>query len=168
MAIEVGEFYRFSKTIAAVPNWYIQDSIWLGFSCPLDVDGVTLEGFRLQAKAMLRQPDRHVVMQLEHLPHTDKGGAICRLEWRPFNGHNNKGIGPTHLRFKEILTSHHHPFDLNWSECEKSVRRGQLPLAVPLDPDPPNYREFLALVGREFRIDNIQCIEVPPWQPVII
>jgi hypothetical protein len=168
MTLDIEAFFKADKTIPIPPDWFVLDSEWIGFACPLDVDGVTLAGFRLQAKAMLRQPDRHVVMQLEHLPPTDKGGAICRIEWRPFSGHNNKGNGPANLRFKDILTSHLHPFDLNWRECEKSVRRGQLPIALPLDPDPPNYREFLALVGIEFRIENIQCVVIPPWQPVII
>lgn len=105
---------------------------------------------------------------MEHHPPTDKGGAICRMEWRPFNGHNNKGLGPEKWKFREIVCSHHHPFYLNWEASEKAVRRGQLPIAIPIEPDPENFREFLALVGKEFRIKNIQCVSEPPWEPLIV
>lgn len=135
------------KRLSVTPEWVVQPE-WLSFSCPIDIDGITVAGYRLQGKTMLAHPDRHVILQLEHHPLSDKGGALCRMEWRPFNGHNNKGKGPRQFRFKEIRCSHHHPFALNWENSEKAVRRGQLPLAVPIDPDPPNFREFLALVGR--------------------
>jgi hypothetical protein len=168
MSIDLDAFSLAEKSLAARPVWIIQDSEWLGFTCPIDIDDITLAGFRLRAKSKLRYQDRHVILQMEHHPPTDKGGAICRMEWKPFNGHNNRGLGPKEWRFREIVGSHHHPFHLNWEASEKAVRRGQLPIAIPLEPDPANFREFLALIGKEFRIKNIQCISAPPWQPLIV
>lgn len=168
MSINLDEFFRGEKTLSIAPEWVIQNSEWLGFSCPLDLYGITISGFRLQANSMLTQPDRHVILQMEHHPSSGKGGAFCRMEWRPMNGHNNKGLGPKEWRFLEIRGSHHHPFQLNWSKAEKLVRRGNLPIAVPLEPDPDNFRSFLSVVGREFNIKNIQRICEPPWQPMIL
>ncbi len=84
------------------------------------------------------------------------------------NSHNNKGVGPLAWRFKEIRCSHYHCFNLNWAHSERAVRRGQLPIAIPIEPDPPYFREFLALVGKVYKIRNIQRISEPPWQPLIV
>ncbi len=164
MADDIEAFISAEKTLPAQPDWAIKDSEWLSLSSPLDIDGVTVSGFLLRALAMLRRPDADVVFQLEHHPFTERGGPICRMEWNPLRGHTNKGCGPKELQFREIRGSHHHPFGLNWAHSEKSVRRGTLPIAVPLDPEPANFREFLAIVGKAFRIKNIQCIAVPEWQ----
>jgi hypothetical protein len=168
MALDLAAFVQSEKMLAIQPDWIVTDSEWLSLTCPIDIDGVTIPNVRLTAKANLRQADRHIVVQIEHDPYADYGGPICRMEWKPFNSHNNKGIGPKEFRFKEIRCSHHHPFDLNWQYCEKQVRRGKLPLAIPIEPDPVNCREFLALVGVSFKIANIQRVGVPPWQPAFL
>ncbi|MGD0187014.1 MAG: hypothetical protein ABSC25_17430 [Roseiarcus sp.] len=161
-------FIAAEKTLSATPEWFVQDSEWLGFSCPLDVDHVTISGYRICGKAMLCQADQHVILQMENHTPSGRGGAITRIEWRPMNYHNNKGLGPLEYRFREIRCSHLHPFDLNWTLDAKAVRRGHLPIALPINPDPENFREFLALVGREFRIRDIQRVGTPPGQPQLI
>jgi hypothetical protein len=168
MAIDIPEFCMADKELSLTPDWTVWDSEWLSFAVPLEVKGATLAGFRLLGRTMLRHPDKHVVCQLAHHPMTDQGGAISRMEWRPFTGHNNMGRGPREFRHREITGSHQHCFDLNWRVDQKAVRRGILPLAVPIDPDPQNFREFLALVGKEFRISNIQRIGVPPWEASLV
>ena len=165
MPINLVKFISSEKTLAIEPDWHITGSEWLSLTSPLDVDGVTIPNVRLTAKAMLRMADRHIVVQIEHDPFAEYGGAICRMEWRPFNSHSNRGVGPKEFRFKEIRCSHHHQFELNWQYCEKQVRQGKLPLAVPIEPDPINCREFLALVGNSFKISDIQRVGVPPWEP---
>ena len=156
------------KTIPTQPAWTIGDSEWLTLTSPLDVDGVTVTGFQLRATAMLRRPDVDVMFQLEHHPFAEAGGPVCRIEWNPIRGHTNKGCGPKELWYQEIKTSHCHPFAMNWQHSEKLVRQGILPIAIPLHPNPPNFRELLAIVGKEFRISNIQCVDVPNWQPQLL
>lgn len=117
---------------------------------------------------MLRRPDADVVFQLEHHPFSEFGGPICRMEWKPLRGHTNKGCGPKALQFREIRGSHHHPFDLNWAHSEKEVKRGKLPIAIPIEPEPTNFRDFLAIIGKAFKIKNIQLIAVPEWQAVLL
>jgi hypothetical protein len=92
---------------------------------------------------------------------------MARIEWRPLNPHSNKGLGPKHLQHVIQDSSHHHCFDLNWKRSPDSVLRGDLPIAIPID-DPGNFREFLALIGKEFRIGNIQLVPPPPWQPAML
>jgi hypothetical protein len=161
-------FLLAEKTIPAQPGWVIGDSDRFALSTPLDIDGVTITGFLLRGAAMLWRADVDVVLQLESHPFSGSGGPICRMEWNPLRGHTNKGCGPKPLQFQEMKCSHHHPFDLNWEYSEKEVRRGNLPIAMPIDPEPKNFREFLAIVGKEFRIKNIQSIGVPEWQPVLL
>jgi hypothetical protein len=38
-----------------------------------------------------------------------------------------------------------------------------LKVAEPITPDPTSFEEFLALVGKEFRITDIEAIEMPDW-----
>jgi len=59
-------FFRSNKELAISPDWVIRYSEGLGFCCPIDVDGVTIDGYQRRAKAMLRTPDRQIVLQLEH------------------------------------------------------------------------------------------------------
>lgn len=168
MSFDFANFLSSQKSLPVTPQWIVDGSSWLSMTSPLDIDGVTISGARLVGKASLKHPDRHIVLQLEHHPYADSGGAICRLEWRPLNGHGNKRQGPKELRNLIINGSHYHPFDLIWKYCEKDVRKGQLPIAYPIQPDPANCREFLALVGREFKIFNIQCVGIPPWQSQLL
>ena len=84
------------------------------------------------------------------------------------NAHNNRGKGPRKWRFIELSGTHHHRFDLNWDHSQAAILRGELHIAVPLDPDPDNFRALLAVVGKEFRIKRIQSIPVPPWEPSML
>ena len=165
---DIESFVMADKTIPAQPDWARLDSDRFSLSTPLDVEGVTVPGFLLRGKAMVMRADADVVFQLERHPFSEKGGPLCRVEWNPLSGHTNKGCGPKALQFREMKCSHHHPFDLNWAHSENEVRRGSLPIAIPIDPEPKNFRDFLAMVGKAFRIKNIQSIAVPEWQAVLL
>lgn len=39
-----------------------------------------------------------------------------------------------------------------------------LPCAMPIEPEPKTYEDFLVIVAKEFRIANLQRLEKPPWQ----
>lgn len=58
MSIDLEAFLAAEKTLIAQPDWIIQNSEWLGFTCPIDIDDITIVGFRLRAKSKLRHQDR--------------------------------------------------------------------------------------------------------------
>jgi hypothetical protein len=155
------------KSLLDVPAWMSRGTDGLDFSVPLEVDGVTVEAITLRGRARKPLPDREVIFQLEYHHAQIIGGPVARIEWRPLNAHNNKGVGPKHLRHIIQSGSHHHCFDLNWQRSHEAVLRGELPIAVPID-DPNNLRALLAVVGKAFRINNIQLITPPPWEPMML
>lgn len=156
------------KLLVSAPAWAERGPDSLEFSAPLEVDGVILQGFSLRGRARKSLSDRNVTFQLEcHRPQI-VGGPVCRIEWRPLNGHSNKGLGPKEFRHVIQVGSHHHRFDLNWARSPEGVLRGDLPIAVPIIDDPQNFRALLALVGKEFRINKIQQVTVPPWEPAML
>ena len=128
---------------------------------------MALEGLSLRGRTRKSLADREVIFQLEYHAADVIGGPVCRVEWRPLNKHNNKGLGPKELRNVIQGGSHHHRFDLNWEKAQAAVLRGELPIAVPFD-DPGSFRGFLAIIGKEFKIKRIQSVTVPPWEPTML
>jgi hypothetical protein len=74
------------------------------------------------------------LLQIEYCPAGRKVGTLDRIDWRPHHDHNNKGRGLIEHRFKVISGCHHHQFSLNWFEAEGRMLKGNLPLAVPMEP----------------------------------
>jgi hypothetical protein len=155
------------KVLVVESTWVERGVDGLELTAPLEVNGVAVEGLTLRGRARKPLADREVIFQLEY--HTSEviGGPICRIEWRPLNKHNNRGLGPKELRNIIQDGSHHHRFDLNWERSQAAVLRGEIPIAVPFD-DPANFRALLAVVGKEFRIKRIQSVAVPPWEPAML
>ena len=164
MPTKIAGLVAAKKTLVDVPVWGERGADGLEFSAPLEIDGVTIEGLTLRGRARKPLADREVAFQLEYHHAQIIGGAMCRIEWRPLNPHSNKGLGPKELRHIVQNGTHHHCFDLNWKRSEEAVLQGDLKIAVPLD-DPGNFRALLAVVGKEFRISNIQLVTLPPWEP---
>jgi hypothetical protein len=155
------------KELVSLPAWILRGADTLDLTAPLEIGGVAVEGLTLRGRARKPLADREVIFQLEcHTP--EGGGPVCRIEWRPLNRHNNKGLGPKQLRNIIQDGSHHHRFDLNWARSQAAVLRGELPIAVPLEADPTSFRALLAVVGKEFRIKRIQSVPEPPWEPAML
>ncbi len=152
------------KLLVDVPVWGERGADGLEFSSPLEIEGVIVEGLTLRGRARKPLADKEVAFQLEYHHAQIIGGAVCRIEWRPLNPHSNKGLGPKNLQHIIQTSTHHHCFDLNWKLSQDAVLQGNLPIAVPLQ-DPGNFRALLAVVGKEFRINNIQLVAPPPWEP---
>jgi len=165
MPTKIFDLVHAEKELSAVPVWIDRGSDGLEVSATLEVGGVTVEGLTLRGTARKPLMDRHVTFQLEYRHSQIIGGPVARIEWRPLNPHNNKGLGPKRLQHVIQTSSHHHLFDLNWRRSEEGVLKGDLPIAVPLEGEPKNFRALLAVVGKKFRINNIQIIPLPPWQP---
>lgn len=156
------------KSMSSTMDWVERGPDSLEFTVPLEIDDVVIQGLMFRGRTRKSLMDREVVFQLEFHRQEIVGGSICRIEWKPLNIHNNKGLGPQKFRYIQQKYSHHHRFDLNWERSQEAVLKGDLPIAIPLDPDPPNYRELLAVVGKEFRINKIQSVTVPPWAPAML
>ena len=63
--------------------------------------------------------------------------------------------------------THYHPLGENWQDNPADVRRGELPISIPIEPE-PSWEEVLAIVGKEFRISPIDWVPYPPWKPVLV
>jgi hypothetical protein len=168
MALDLKTIFDAQKTLAIRASWVERDSLGLDLVCPLEMDGVVVEGLQFRACAHKRLPDERVRIQLEYHPATEPGGPLARIEWRPISTHNNKARGPKEWQNRLISGCHYHRFDLNFEYAEIQVRRGNLPIAVPLNDSPANFRDLIEFVKKEFRISNLELVVEPPWEPTLV
>lgn len=164
MQPDIRIYHDANKTFPAKPRWKWRDKDWLVLVSPLDIDGVTIEGLLFRATALAYRPQESITFQLEYLPpkRQPKGGPMERVEWRPLKGHMNKAVGPPHLRNVMQRGTHHHDFWLNWNHSQTAVRNGNLPIAIPIEPE-PSLDGILEFVGEKFRISPICWVPPPPW-----
>jgi hypothetical protein len=150
------------------PVKWVKDGDYLVCASPFDdASGITLQGLQLRGKTKAATPDRNVSFLIVHETLQLRPKPVARIDWKPFHEHNNKGNGPPELRFKVISGSHHHRFQENWDSVTATVIGKNLPVAVPIDPDPPDFSALLALLKKEFRILNAESIDVPPWEAAL-
>jgi hypothetical protein len=169
MTDDLQALYEQKKRFPTRPVWRERDANWIQCVQALDIDGVTVEGLRFRATALLRRPDESVTFQIEYLPprRQPRGGPMSRVEWRPLSGHSNKGRGPAHLRNVLQTGTHHHHFHECWKDSPNQVRKGNLDIALPVEPE-PSWDEILVFVGKEFRIEPIEWVPFPPWKPLML
>lgn len=168
MPINFTEVFEAQKALAIAPSWSPRNSEGLEIVCPLSIDGVIIQGLQFRATARVRLPDEMLTFQVEYHPDTEAGGPLARIEWRPMSPHNNKGVGPVEWQHKLITGCHHHPFAMNMEFAESEVKKGKLPVAIPLTESPANFPALLGFVGKEFRINNIGLVTEPPWAPMLV
>ena len=168
--MELPDIFNANKTLPLRPSWLKGDNDRVSLVSPLDIDGVTIEGLRLRATAIIPRVEECVTFQVEYIPprRDVRGGPLARIEWRPLSGHNNKNNGPKEFMNKVMSGSHHHSFALNWNEQSAALRRGNLPIALPISPDPTTYETLIDLVRQEFRILNVDWLQMPPWQATLL
>ena len=135
---------------------------------PLTLAGVTVGSFTLRGTCNKFRIDRDVLFQLEvGIPGKRTRLPLSRLEWRPQSEtHKNPAINRTPPIL--IFGSHHHTNAANWLEAEGRMREGNLPFAEAIDPDAETYGDFLDLVRIRFRINGIDQIKVPVWEPKLV
>ena len=158
-------FLAADKTLSSPVAW-VEDNGDLRFACPLDIDGITAEGFTLFGRASAGLPDRKVTLGLRWQNPAGRGGNFDRLEWRPLKAHVNRANAPADLRLRVIEGSHHHPLARNAALDIGLIRAIQenLPVAEPLDPDPPDWPGLLRDAARRWRIASVITLPPPPWQ----
>jgi len=167
MAQDIEKLFRADKLLAITPTWTDRGSDLLEIVCPLEIEGTVVEGLQFRLTARKSMPDETVTVQIEYHPPGEVGGPWARIEWRPLSGHNNKGLGPKEWQNRLITGCHHHPFELNHRYASNELNRGNLPIAIPIESSPKDFDALLQLVNEEFRVTNLQWIEVPPWEPVL-
>jgi len=167
MSVDLKEYFEAEKLLSRHPSWIPADRNSLRLSVPLDIDGITTAGLDFCAYAMTELPDEEVVVQLQYKPAKGRSFPFCRIEWRPIRDHSNNGKGPPELKLLKFRSTHIHPFDLNSDPSNGRMRGHNLPIAVPIKKEPKDWKEFLDLTGKEFRISNVDWVPLPPWQPRI-
>jgi hypothetical protein len=162
--IEKLEYMLYARKELTVVTGWTPSGRGVSLVSSFDIDGVTQEGARFRATALPAFPDRNVVLQLEFHPPTGRGGTFVRIEWRPLRAHSNRGLGPPKYRFRLIGGSQLHSFELNKALGFSMMVRDNLPIAIPLEPEPPDFVTFLNVAGKLFHIIDLDRIPFPPWQ----
>lgn len=164
MAETLRELVEAEKLIAAPAEW-AKRGRRLELKLPLEIDGLIEEGLFLRASALEHLPDQEVMFQLEYHGLAIPGGTgpLSRVEWNSLRPHNNKGKGPSELRFMDQRPSHVHHFDDNWSDGTGALLRDNLPVARPISEPIQGFIELVDFVGNLFRINNISLVKVPEW-----
>jgi hypothetical protein len=162
--VDLAGLYLGIKRLPASVGWIEKDFENLVLVSPVEIDGVVVEGLRFRLTAMRSMPEEAVTCQLEYHERRRVGGPFCRVDWRPIHRHDNRAIGPPELRHRRFTGSHHHGFNINWTYAAAMVRRGNLPIVIPLDSEPQNFSELIAFLGKELRIENLSLVPRPPWQ----
>jgi len=165
MSGDLERFWNSDKELSIDPDWKRRGKDeFARLVSPLDIGGITEQGLRFTASAHTYTPDRWVTFQIEYESiKFPRGVPFVRFEWRPRSPHNNKGLGPPEHRNIPIKETHIHPFDLNWDHSETQVRKGNLPIAIPVTQSIETYQEALDYVENTFRIKGVSGISLPPW-----
>lgn len=153
------------KTLAVPISW-VNDDGDLRFTAALDIDGVTEPRLTLFGRATATLPDRKVTLGLRWQDETSRGGNLDRLEWRPVKAHINRANAPPDLRPLVIEGSHHRPLALNAALDIGLIQAMQenLPVAVPLTPQPSDWPSLLRVAATLWRISGLIHAPIPPWQ----
>jgi len=158
---------RAQKTIAAFSGWSQPEPetgyVW--FDAPLDIEGVTEAGFVLHGGAYSNRPEVHVTfeMRISKTP-----GRRCvplsRIDWRSLTGgHTNpRWPPPSEWNGRTVSSTHFHDFEINWVPEQGRFRRRQL--AREIEEDLQRFEQLRAYTGKHFRINNIEIVDVPPWE----
>lgn len=155
------------KSIGRVPEWDDQSNPNYYVITPaLTVTGgVSLGGLGLRVKVAKRFVDRDALVQLEYAPTARRSIPLWRLQWRPFETHQNKSWGPPGYELAPVRGTHEHRFDHNYFEAESRMRGTNLPAAVPIAPDFSVLSDFIAFCGKRLRIADMHRIRPPGMPP---
>jgi hypothetical protein len=152
------------KQLSGVRVWIVREPNHLSLVSALETEGVTMASVQLRIRAFQDEPDRAVMIQLEYNPPKGRNERLIRIEWRPLTSHTNTNKAPEPYRLMIIRTSHIHRFENNYFEAGNRMVRGNLPHAIPLEPDPSSFDELLEVASKEFRISDLNRVPTPPWQ----
>ncbi len=149
-------FIEAEKTPSGPVDW-VPDHSNFRFAIALDIKGITVAGMLLHGRASLFPPERDITLGLSWNDPSGQGGNFERLDWRPIHAHNNKGLGPSEHRFILIESTHRHCLAAN-AALAMGMRRAmaeRLPVALPVEPDPPDWSSLLARAAHFWNLQGI-------------
>jgi hypothetical protein len=162
--VKLPEIVAANKQLSGVQAWMLREPNQLSLVSSLEVDLVTMASVQLRMRALQDEPDRAVMIQLEYNPPNGRNERLIRIEWRPLASHTNDNRAPEPYRLMIIRTSHIHRFEHNYNEAADRMVRGNLPRAIPLDPDPADFSDLLEVASKELKISDLGRVTTPPWQ----
>ena len=166
--VKLPEIVGADKQLSGVQAWIVREPNQLSLVSALEVDGVTLASVQLRMRAIRDLPERAVMIQLEYNPPKGRSERLIRIEWRPLSPHLNTGTAPDPHKFAIIRSSHIHRFEHNYNHAVGRMVRGNLPHAIPLQPEPANFAALLEIAGQELNISDLYRVETPEWQPRMV
>lgn len=152
------------KRILSFPIWkHVNDVLRLTAS--MEADGVVMQGLTFMAQCNPELPDERVFLgilaEIKRKPR-----CIARVDWRAL-GHGNShrlcgehrflDAGRTHFHDPEL----HHGFDF----AELFDGKNDLPVALPIQPEPATFNDLLARAADLLHIQNLTDMPVPRWEP---
>lgn len=155
------------KLIAGKPEWSPPEGEdkRIKLTGALIINERVFRGLELIGRANLGVRNADMSFSLVYLPTDNRRDAVplARLDWRPKTPHtNDHPNSPTELLGQEILGTHHHSFDLNWSHSSGRPLKW-LPIAEAITTDFQSVAEFIDAVGKFFRISNAGSALGSPW-----
>jgi hypothetical protein len=128
-----------------------------------DTSGASIEGAALRIMVWRHRPMQDMTATLE-ATHQMKPVCLARLDVAPSGVHINRFW----RRFKcppTIEGSHFHPFEQNALVGRSAFDPSEnLPVAVPVDPEPQSFRDFVKVIGSVFNISETEKLPTPPAQ----
>ena len=143
------ELVAIDKQLSRFPGWSDPEpeTSFVWFDAPIEIEGFTEAGLILHGGAYANYRDRHVVFELKgYAPGSARRKALMRSEWRSLTGgHSNPRRGDVASAGKRVGETHYHPFNLNWSETESRLRRGNLRQALKATSNNHDFRLSLGV-----------------------
>jgi hypothetical protein len=156
------------KLISVFPGWSDAEpeTDYMWFDAPLEIGGVTEPGFVLHGGCLRYQPERHVVFEVRVSRTLGRRCVpLMRICWRSLKGgHTNPRREGAEFCGVRLGSTHFHTFDQNWHAEGGRMRAGNLRMAWPIEQEPQSFTELRELVGKRFRINNIDVVTVPNWE----
>lgn len=162
-----------TKLLSSKPTW-VKSGDQINLVTALEIDGATVMGLRFRIRCSREYSNRNVTFQIEFLFKGFKLVPVTRLDWRPFNLHQNSNIGPAEWRLCRLPGSHLHGFQDNFDWMMASglsapdFAEKNLPIAVPLDTEPATFEGVAVEAGRLFNIQGLAAVPAPPWEPRLL
>lgn len=125
-------------------------------------EGPTLNA-ELHVSAVVDLPSEDMSFQLCLAEPADTF-PIARFDWRPPRAHINR-VGP-----HRGLTSFTglHPFEENAALGLSAMVANNLPVSLPVAPEPANFEQAVAYVCATFNLAFRNELPTPPWSPSLI
>jgi hypothetical protein len=156
----------FEKAISSPVRWTEPDNEdgYVRFLVALEVEGVTEASLQLSGGTYIYYPDEHVTFELSIFGiNSQRRTRLMRLDWRSLKGGHTNVRCSGEWAGKRLPSTHLHSFDLNYGEAKGVMRRGKLPCAEPVDPEPKSFEELRERTGLLFRIKNMDIVPRPEW-----